>query len=227
MDSMHQALAWARGSRIARANGSPSSIVDASTPLHHEAHGLPPSERTPAGRRRAHLAIAVGAAGSASVRRAETEPLDRTRSEVVDEHVRPGEEGVEQRTVRGRLDVQRRAALAAIQPDEIGRLPLHYRVVVAGEVSAVRPLDLHHVRTEIGEVPGRARRGEDGRHVHDPQAVECLHRNGRRYRYQVSVKQRWPSSPSAYARYSPWNIGRVRSLHSSAAGAEMRLTIWV
>src|SRR5687767_9115780 len=92
---------------------------------------------------------------------AEAEPLDRARSEVVDEDVGTGEEGDAGVAVLGPREIERDAAFSAVQPHEVGRLALHDGVVPPREIAAAGALDLYDVGTEVGEMP-RAERPRDG-----------------------------------------------------------------
>jgi hypothetical protein len=52
------------------------------------------------------------------------------------------------------LDVQLDGLLATIQPDKVASLAAHRTVVVAGEITAARPLYLDHPGAEVGELAG-------------------------------------------------------------------------
>ncbi len=78
------------------------------------------------------------------------EPLGRAGGEVLDEDVGARQQPLEQRQVVGALDVERERFLAAVDPDEVGRLAVHRAVVAAGEVALVA-LDLDDARAGVGE----------------------------------------------------------------------------
>ena len=81
---------------------------------------------------------------------AEARALGRTRCQVLDQHVGLGDHAMQQGEVFGFLEVEHDRLLAAVQPDEIGREPMHVGVVAAREI-AFRPLDLDDARTGIGQ----------------------------------------------------------------------------
>jgi hypothetical protein len=96
------------------------------------------------------------------------EPVDGARDQVLHEHVCLVDEAVEQRAVRGVLDVELDAFLAAIEPHQVAGLAVHRAVVLAGEVTDGRTLDLDDTGAEIGELAGgegcrdRLLEGDDG-----------------------------------------------------------------
>ena len=76
--------------------------------------------------------------------------------------------------VGGVLEVEREAALVAVDRLEVGRLP---PLVVrgppgAGLVSSPGPLDLRHLGAEVGEHHRRERTGEDAGEVEDAQGPQ-------------------------------------------------------
>ena len=77
------------------------------------------------------------------------------------------------------LQVERDALLAAVQPDEVARLPLHGRVVPAREVALPRPLDLDHPGAEVGQLARRERRGHRLLDGDDERALQRSGRAGR------------------------------------------------
>ena len=99
----------------------------------------------------------------AKLRPAEPEAGCGARREVLDEDVGAGDHGLDKRAVGLVLQVHPAAFLAAVDPDEIGRLPLDEVVVAAGEI-AVLALELHHPRAGVGE-PG-ACKGSGDRLLH-------------------------------------------------------------
>ena len=78
----------------------------------------------------------------------EAELGERTRFQVLHEHVGFREHGFEQRLVIGPGEIEHHRLFAAIEPDEIGALAMHQSVIAAGEV-ALRPLHLDHARARI------------------------------------------------------------------------------
>ena len=79
--------------------------------------------------------------------------LERPRSEVAQQHVGMGEQVAQRRRSGVALQVERDAALAVIEPHEMGRPPVHGAVVVTCEVTLIRPLDLDDVSAEVRKVP--------------------------------------------------------------------------
>ena len=109
---------------------------------------------------------------AAQRREGKAELADRAGLEVLHEHVGLREHGGEQRLVVGAREVEHHRFLAAVEPDEIGafsRNPPRELVVVAREIS-VRPLDLDHARTGIGEPAGAHRRRHRLLERHDHEA---------------------------------------------------------
>jgi hypothetical protein len=102
----------------------------------------------------------------------ETEPVDRSRRQVVHEDIRAGEQPLDD-AARGRLlEIERQRLLRAIEPDEIAGQPLDGGVVVTGEIAALGALDLDHARAEIGELARRERRRHGLLDRHDDDPVE-------------------------------------------------------
>ena len=73
--------------------------------------------------------------------------------EVLDEDVGAGDERCERGFGFGLAQVQCHRLLAAVDPDEVGRLAVHGLVVATGEV-AFGPLDLDHPRAGVGQTAG-------------------------------------------------------------------------
>ncbi len=71
------------------------------------------------------------------------EPLHRTRAEVLDEHVGPREQALEERAIGRHLQVERKALLAAVQRQEVRRTVLDEGADVARVVAHLGSLDLH------------------------------------------------------------------------------------
>ena len=77
----------------------------------------------------------------------------------MDEHVGAVEQSIERAAAERVFEIEHHAALATIEPDEIGAEAVDRRVVLTCEVAAARALDLHHIRAKIGKMAGRERRG--------------------------------------------------------------------
>jgi len=71
------------------------------------------------------------------------------------------------------LQVDRDRALVAVDLQEVGALTGdEWRAPVAAAVAASRPLDLDHVRAEVGEHHGAERPGQDLGQVEHPDVGE-------------------------------------------------------
>src|ERR1700739_2667973 len=70
----------------------------------------------------------------------EAKPGRRAGGEILHEHIRPGQQGRHDVMAALALHVELDGFLPAVQPDEVTRLAEHGAVVVAGEVTAARPL---------------------------------------------------------------------------------------
>ena len=117
----------------------------------------------------------------------EAQPRRRAGREILDEHVGLRDHPVQQRGVSRILEVEGDGLLAPVEPDEIGRLAVHHRIVVAREIAA-RPLDLDDPRPGVGQLRRAQRRrhglvdGDDeniGEGVHGD-AARISHENWRR-----------------------------------------------
>jgi hypothetical protein len=105
--------------------------------------------------------------------------------EVLHEHVRAGDDLVQEPGIGRRLDVQYHAFLASVQPDEVRRFAVHDTIVVTREVP-LRPLDLDDAGTGLGE-PQRAQGRRHG-------LFECNHQHAiERARHQRgrSIRRTW------------------------------------
>jgi hypothetical protein len=103
------------------------------------------------------------------------DPLDRSGSEVGDQHVALAEQIAQQRVTLGRGEVEFHAAFAVVEPDEMCGVAEDSGVVATGEVSNTYALNLHDVRAHLGEVPCAQRRRDrllDGDHP-DPLERAC------------------------------------------------------
>ena len=122
------------------------------------------------------LAVARDVAGDQSrmalpkVLRSEAGAPGRTRSEVLNEHVRAFDHPFEQGAVLRVLDVENDGLLAPVQPGEVGRDAAR-SVVAAGEVAAVA-FDLDHPGARIRQPAGRQRRRDRLLDGHDEQTVK-------------------------------------------------------
>src|SRR5690606_22913166 len=73
----------------------------------------------------------------------------RSRLEVLDEHVRAGQQRLEQRAILSPAQIGHDGLLAAIEPDDIAALAVHGLVVAAREI-ALRAFEFDHARASIG-----------------------------------------------------------------------------
>ena len=90
---------------------------------------------------------------------AEARAGGRARRQVLDEHVGPRQDAMQQRRVVRLLDVGDQALLAAVEPDEIAGQALAAVVVAAREV-ALGALDLDHPRAGVGQAGTAIGRGD-------------------------------------------------------------------
>jgi hypothetical protein len=98
----------------------------------------------------------------------QTHAFGPARRGVLDDDVARTDKRLERHAIRGVPDVERDAALAAVHPHEAARKPARERVPLAGDVAAVRPLDLDDVGAEVGPEPRAERAGEavlEGEHA--------------------------------------------------------------
>jgi methionine-S-sulfoxide reductase len=79
---------------------------------------------------------------------------------IAEDTIGPRNDRLQRIKLRRVLQVERKAFLASVGPDEVRRLALHPRVVGAGEVAAAGPLNLDHARAEVGELPRAEGRGD-------------------------------------------------------------------
>ena len=79
--------------------------------------------------------------------------------QVLDEHVGPPKDAMQQRGIVRPLDVGDQALLAAIEPDEIAG-QASCRLVVAAREVALGALDLDHPRAGVGQARAAIRRGD-------------------------------------------------------------------
>ena len=114
---------------------------------------------------------------------AQPHPGRRAGREVLHEHVGRRHQPEQQLAPPWVLGVERERLLVAVDPDEVRAQAVDAVVVAAGEVAGVRPLDLDHPRAEVGELPGRVRRGDrlferdDGdstKRLHQPMMVPAI-----------------------------------------------------
>ncbi len=116
--------------------------------------------------------------------RIEPEPLERPGPEVLDQHVGRVDQPAHGLEPGLGLEVEHRGPLAPAQ-----QLP-HEGLAVAGIDPAHAPgpvargaLDLHHIGAEVGQIAGHSGPRQHGRHVHDPESLECLHSRQDRKRF--------------------------------------------
>src|SRR5688500_381736 len=103
---------------------------------------------------------------------AEPELLHGAGADVLDQHVRPLREALDDGDPLGRLEVHRDAALVAVVDDVTGRLAVLVRRPRARLVADGRVLDLHHVGAHVAEQRATIRTGKDAREVDDLDAIE-------------------------------------------------------
>ena len=116
------------------------------------------------------------------------------------------------------LEVQHRGPLAPAEqlPHEglavAGIDPAHAPGAVAG-----RALDLDHVGAEVGQIAGHSGPRQHGRHVHDPESLECLHSRQDRKRF-ACLRPRTPSTAVPAPVHAAARSGRSsRATGSSSA----------
>jgi hypothetical protein len=162
---------------------------------HHPAHPL--NDEVVAGARRVGAGLAEARYRAddqprvARAQRRRVEPVFDEAAELVilDHHVRTGGERGDARLARGRGDIDRDRALAAIARVIVSRGEVRAVVAldegrppVARVVALAGPLDLDHVRAQIGEQLPRPGAGEDARQFEHAQAGEGAgsvgHRSG-------------------------------------------------
>src|SRR5439155_16663604 len=102
----------------------------------------------------------------------EAEPLHHAGPEVVHQNVGLAGEPIDRLTTERRADVDRDAALVAIQAPEHGTLAARVFHVHAGEIAGARPLDLDDVGAEVAQHLRRARPQLDLGEVEDRHASE-------------------------------------------------------
>ncbi len=83
---------------------------------------------------------------------AQAETRGGTRSEVLQQHIGAADQPVQHLCRLGVLQVERDAALAAVEPDEEARLAVHVAVIGAGEVALARALHLDDIGAKVGHV---------------------------------------------------------------------------
>ena len=87
----------------------------------------------------------------------EAEPLERSRAQIREEHIRAIDELLENAPSFLGLQIERERFLRPIQPDEVARHSANRLVVVAGEVTRSGTLDLDDASPEVRELAGRER----------------------------------------------------------------------
>ena len=78
--------------------------------------------------------------------------------EVLQQHIGAADQPIQDVRRFGMLQVERDAALAAIEPDEEAGLAVHEAVVVPREVALAWALHLDDIGAEVGQVPAADRR---------------------------------------------------------------------
>ena len=118
----------------------------------------------------------------------EAELLHRPAPVVLDEHVGLAHEPEQDRAALGTLEIEREAALVAVQHQERRRDAVDARLAIAARVVAARQfLDLDHVGAEVGEQRAAGGAGHDLRELEHAHAGERsgMRRAGRRARVGV------------------------------------------
>src|SRR5437773_7635272 len=103
---------------------------------------------------------------------AQTPPLERAGTEVLDDDVRPRGEVAEDALAVGAREVERGRPLVA--PDHLPPQTdaVLARAVMPGGIGLPRMLDLGHVRAEVAEERPGERAGEQRRDLDDAEALE-------------------------------------------------------
>jgi hypothetical protein len=91
--------------------------------------------------------------------------------EILHEHIGLCEHGRQQCLVVRLGEIEHHRFLAAVEPDEIARLPGGHIVVAAGEI-AFRTLDFDYPRTGVGQTARAHGRGDRLLERHDENAFE-------------------------------------------------------
>src|SRR6202044_3448071 len=112
--------------------------------------------------------------GRAERRGPKPETVGRTGSQVLHEYVGAVDEPQQQVPVAGVLDVKLDAFLAPVEPGEVAGLSERRVVVIAGEVAGAGPFDLDDASSEVGQLPGRERRGNGLLQGDDGDAVKGI-----------------------------------------------------
>ena len=108
---------------------------------------------------------------AAQLLRAEAEPLDGARCQILDPDVGLGQHALDQRLVLGPLHVDGYRLLPAVQPYEIGGEAVHVIVVAAGEIP-LGALQLDDAGAGVGQPARQERRGDRLFERDDEEAVE-------------------------------------------------------
>ncbi len=106
--------------------------------------------------------------------RAQAETFERSRPEVLDQHVRTVDEAQQDRPVRLVLEIEGDAALvpALELPPQREAVPGITPAEVAQRVPSSRALDLDYVSAEVGQVPRARRPGHDRRDVEHTEVAQ-------------------------------------------------------
>ena len=103
----------------------------------------------------------------------EAQPLDRARTEVLDDHVAASCERQRRLAVGGVLEIERDASLAAIDSYEVGRVRARERrPPPAGLIAGAGLLDLDHLGPQIGQHHRAVRARQHARQIEHAQARE-------------------------------------------------------
>src|SRR5689334_3893223 len=98
----------------------------------------------------------------------ESELLQRSRTEVLDEDVRLGGQAIERCAPVRMFEIERDAFLVAVDAQEVRAFTLEeWRAPRSSVIAFARLLDLDHARTHIGEQHRAVRAGEHARQIED------------------------------------------------------------
>src|SRR5690606_36162434 len=186
--------------------------------------------------------------GMLSVQRLPPEPrsIQRTRLEVLHEHVRARDETRQHLASLRVLEVHRHAFLVPVDAQKVRRLrPDEGRAPLPGVVPVAGVFDLDDARAEIGEHHRAVRPGEHARQVDDGETVEWAAHRAAVSRGSAAIRARsvtiayavWPRSlprctipisPSTsvlrYTAFSAWSSVASGSRRSSSSGSTRAVT---
>ena len=155
--------------------GEPGERHEATRRLGDDVVGGPPAPRPrlpEAGETPHDQAGLVGA----ERRRIEPPPRERAAREVLDQHVEVRQQATQERPPLLVAEVERDAALVAVEREEEDRHAAGRRVAVPALVTPAGRLHLHDVGAHVRQDRGTERAGEKAREVEDADAGERAHR---------------------------------------------------